>query len=411
MFRNIQTVCIALALVSLALLWWSYVPQKTKSNVEYISFRIEPTVEEKTNSWKIGSNASKRPKPTIDPNLLYSQLPKSHIASEADANRDTDVVISVCRDEIDDIIKQLTQIKRSRNIFLYSKCNFTKYNDLLQSYTFSNIFLIELPNLGREGHTYLYHILHYPAVAKYTIFLQGTPKEHLFPGHNLSSFFIDEYDQKTKTYLPISGQLILYNSVHFHRIRDGFESRYFCHTGRLKHRDYDWSMVNVERRTALQSPRCFWGNENIYKWDTSKCSKYSRDIAFTGGGPYQCNLVPLIMPWLSLKQDHQLSVRNSLEITWNIIIPDLPLPHILYYSLGGQFTLSKDVITDPQLRQSYQKAFDLLSQSDNPVEGFHMELFWGYLFRIKSILHYNIGSKVNIFDCTSFQCNNSRIEN
>lgn len=40
-----------------------------------------------------------------------------------------------------------------------------------------------LPNVGRETHTYLHHILtQYPQFPEYTVFLQGWPFEHL-PEH------------------------------------------------------------------------------------------------------------------------------------------------------------------------------------------------------------------------------------
>jgi len=39
--------------------------------------------------------------------------------------------------------------------------------------------VITLPNVGREGHTYLHHILqHYDCLADYTVFLQGYPFDH-----------------------------------------------------------------------------------------------------------------------------------------------------------------------------------------------------------------------------------------
>jgi hypothetical protein len=38
---------------------------------------------------------------------------------------------------------------------------------------------ISLPNLGREGHTYMYHILsNYNNIDEYTVFLQGNPFDH-----------------------------------------------------------------------------------------------------------------------------------------------------------------------------------------------------------------------------------------
>jgi Protein of unknown function (DUF3431) len=39
--------------------------------------------------------------------------------------------------------------------------------------------VISLPNVGREGHTYLHHIItHYDHLDDYTIFLQGNPFDH-----------------------------------------------------------------------------------------------------------------------------------------------------------------------------------------------------------------------------------------
>jgi hypothetical protein len=42
-----------------------------------------------------------------------------------------------------------------------------------------NSLSITLPNVGREGHTYLYHIIHnYDTLSEYTMFLQGNPFDH-----------------------------------------------------------------------------------------------------------------------------------------------------------------------------------------------------------------------------------------
>jgi len=39
--------------------------------------------------------------------------------------------------------------------------------------------VISLPNVGREGHTYLYYIIHnYDSLDDYTVFLQGNPFDH-----------------------------------------------------------------------------------------------------------------------------------------------------------------------------------------------------------------------------------------
>jgi len=42
----------------------------------------------------------------------------------------------------------------------------------------------KLPNVGREAHTYLYHLVnHYDSLADYTIFCQGKPFDHAYDFH------------------------------------------------------------------------------------------------------------------------------------------------------------------------------------------------------------------------------------
>lgn len=48
---------------------------------------------------------------------------------------------------------------------------------------------LALPNIGREAHTYLTHILRrYDSLAAYTVFVQGAPFEHMEPGATPASF-------------------------------------------------------------------------------------------------------------------------------------------------------------------------------------------------------------------------------
>jgi hypothetical protein len=55
----------------------------------------------------------------------------------------------------------------------------------------NNSDYVRLPNIGREAHTYLYHIIHnYDTLADYTFFCQGDPRPHLCP------FYSCEFDFK-----------------------------------------------------------------------------------------------------------------------------------------------------------------------------------------------------------------------
>jgi hypothetical protein len=57
--------------------------------------------------------------------------------------------------------------------YLYNKGNIDTISDVLKHYT------INLPNVGRESHTYLYHIIHnYDVLDDITIFTQGTYSDH-----------------------------------------------------------------------------------------------------------------------------------------------------------------------------------------------------------------------------------------
>lgn len=55
--------------------------------------------------------------------------------------------------------------------------NVVIYNKGTPLVGYSNV--IDLPNVGREGHTYYYHIYtNYDSLDEYTIFLQGNPFDH-----------------------------------------------------------------------------------------------------------------------------------------------------------------------------------------------------------------------------------------
>ena len=60
-------------------------------------------------------------------------------------------------------------------ILLYNKGELMNKNDLPRNTT-----QISLPNVGRESHTYLYHIIsNYDELSPYCVFLQGNPFDHI----------------------------------------------------------------------------------------------------------------------------------------------------------------------------------------------------------------------------------------
>jgi hypothetical protein len=79
----------------------------------------------------------------------------------------TDLVISVYNEEITWLLKRNFS---NENIFAYNKFERFDYN-----------FAEKLPNVGRESHTYIWHIIkNYDDIkSDYTMFLQGDPYPHL----------------------------------------------------------------------------------------------------------------------------------------------------------------------------------------------------------------------------------------
>ena len=67
---------------------------------------------------------------------------------------------------------------------------------------------IRLPNLGREAHTYLYHIVkNYDNLADYTIFLQGKPYDHTYKLPNPTNESCAEYINRIQYPIEYQGFL------------------------------------------------------------------------------------------------------------------------------------------------------------------------------------------------------------
>ncbi len=84
-----------------------------------------------------------------------------------------DIVIAVYNENVD-WIKKIC----SNRIFIYLK-NETRYTEIKNKFPDANIEVLE--NIGRESHTYLYHICkYYNDISDTTVFLQGNPFDHCF---------------------------------------------------------------------------------------------------------------------------------------------------------------------------------------------------------------------------------------
>ncbi|PVH97692.1 hypothetical protein DM02DRAFT_673924 [Periconia macrospinosa] len=89
----------------------------------------------------------------------------------------TEMVISMYKERVDEVARLISTIKampalREASVHIYVKDNGTDLDWIRMGTGANNVTLI--PNIGREGETYLYHILHnWNSLAKHTLFLQA----------------------------------------------------------------------------------------------------------------------------------------------------------------------------------------------------------------------------------------------
>lgn len=77
-----------------------------------------------------------------------------------------DIIINQCREDLSWLATWIDRLNPSR-VFVYQKCNGTLHvHD-------TRIRVVSLPNRGREGHTWLYHLLTVTDFARENLFLQG----------------------------------------------------------------------------------------------------------------------------------------------------------------------------------------------------------------------------------------------
>lgn len=80
-----------------------------------------------------------------------------------------ELVVAVYKDNIDWLIERKNQFKDLEKISAYNKYDRNDFE-----------YVNQLPNIGRESQTYLYHIItNYNDLADFTTFVQGNPFPHL----------------------------------------------------------------------------------------------------------------------------------------------------------------------------------------------------------------------------------------
>ncbi|GMI62386.1 hypothetical protein ScalyP_jg6311 [Parmales sp. scaly parma] len=105
--------------------------------------------------------------------LLITSLSVFHLLYE----NNLDIVISSCNENLT-WLPLYEFVLNPRNVFVYEKCKTTTSHF---SFSTSTRMYLTLPNVGREGHTWLHHMLRTDLIfSEYTLFLQGSPEVWLF---------------------------------------------------------------------------------------------------------------------------------------------------------------------------------------------------------------------------------------
>ena len=208
---------------------------------------------------------------------------------------------------------------------------------------------ISLPNIGRETHSYLYHIINrYDSLANVTVFTQGSAPTQGYRGHRIGGGHM--YCNSTlHDYVTAPDGHFIFNEVM--RLKDA------VHAVRKGYLD---SKKCVHRERGRQISRCY---------DPSN---------------FDARLIPRIDHPFTVKVIGDLCrVENSTtcspKLFWDKFIK-LPYPprDIVWYAQGAVFSFTKEQIRK-RPRSEYEALLREASKGQDTSSGFFMEYFWYYL--------------------------------
>lgn len=131
-----------------------------------------------------------------------------------------DMVISVCKEDINRVVFYATRLK-VKSLYIYSKCEHAIELDDSIVKQFETVDITVLPNVGREGHSFLTHMLRDDLKPdRWSIFFQGQIEVSLFQAR-LAIVSAHEHDQQN------DGTTL----IQMHRVQKGE----FCHPMDVSH--------------------------------------------------------------------------------------------------------------------------------------------------------------------------------
>lgn len=224
---------------------------------------------------------------------------------------------------------------------------------------------IPLPNIGREGHTILTHIVNnYHRLAKLTVFTQGSPPTRGYRsenavegrGHLLANSTIHDYVLSTSE----KGHFIFTAAVWLpslaQRIRRGY------------------NLASISRQQALSacpSPPL----------DSLQGTEYKFELDEEPSGLLE-HIAKRCEADAGFKRSSESTVNNASCSGlgfWDRFV-NLPRPpsNVAFFSQGSLFAVTRDQIHRRPLEQ-YQNLLNIVSSSQDPAAGYFLEYMWYYI--------------------------------
>ena len=224
---------------------------------------------------------------------------------------------------------------------------------------FPNEKIIKLPNLGREGGTYIKHIIdNYDKLSDYTIFIQGNPVDHIYPGNPSASYqnVIDHYyEHKNYNFKFISTWLVHVNKREVKEYSSGIGSLGVPFTDFL------------EVKKIIEFLPNFY-NESEHRMNDINNLKY-----------YLHNFKDLILIFelsdiLRKYSSFNLEDIEKFYTLFNTSILEEALGDHYHYGSGALFIASRDAILR-RPKHFYEDIYNTL-QAIHPEAGYGLEKFW-----------------------------------
>ena len=251
-----------------------------------------------------------------------------------------DIEIVVARYNED--LKWLNKYASTNNIYI------TIYNKGINDITFketNNIKIISLHNVGRESHTYLYHIINnWDTLAQRTIFFQGGGPSfgyrgannggHMFSNYNFEDYIIS----KNELEIIITARVL--SNLTMMSIRNGYD-----------------------RQRKMLRPINIIPNSNYDKHD--RWLKWNDFKSFK--------------KFIENKRKNQ-NATHDLKSFWKKYISNKsPLPSVLMYAQGAQFSITNTLIHSNS-KNYYEELIQELEHDKDCYQGYFMEWLWLYVF-------------------------------